>query len=204
MRIPMEQSSSVNAFSKISTDLHPSSSEVETHTWIVQLMATMQDAQGSLLPVLIDPLLDAKTYAFAQSIPHLVIRHAAWGAADVEGEAALVFYGFTDDVTLEIVFPETVTVGANRNVQAWDMLLSMEPNAWFLAGSDGHVAPQLLFYVEGETPDLFMSSLETFFDRLLALDLSHDATIDPSTKTIRDYLLDDGRAQSCQWIPPQH
>jgi|GEM_PF-4679487 len=167
-------------------------------------MATMQDAQGQLLPVLIDPVLDAKTYAFAQSTPHLVIRHAAWGAADVEGEAALVFYGFTDDVTLEIVFPENVIVGANRNVQTWDILLSMAPNAWFLAGSDGRVAPQLLFYVEGDTPDLFMSTLETFFDRLLALDLSHDASIDPATKTIRDYLLDDGRAQSCQWVPPQH
>ena len=178
--------------------------DVMTHTWIVQLMATMQDAQGQLLPVLIDPVLDSKTYAFAQSTPHLVIRHAAWGAADVDGKAALVFYGFTDDVTLEIVFPETVIVGANRNVQTWDILLSMEPNAWFLAGSDGHVAPQLLFYIEGETPDLFMSTLETFFDRLLALDLSHDASIDPATKTIRDYLLDDGRAQSCQWVPPQH
>lgn len=110
-----------------------------------------------------------------------------WGAGLIEEEAALILYLFDGDRTMEVYFPQQIAVGPEREMNSWDVLLSMLPESLVLVYGEKPANPKHWLKVTFKEPVHLMQSLEDFVQRIL--NLGKDSNTDPALKIMTDYFI---------------
>lgn len=109
-----------------------------------------------------------------------------WGAGMIEDEAALILYLFEGEQAIEVYFMENVAVGPNREMNSWDVLLSMQPESLVLVYGESPADRDAWLKIESNEPGGLMTGLERFIERVLSMDAA--SMRDPVLQRLTDYF----------------
>ncbi|MEB3101931.1 hypothetical protein [Ferviditalea candida] len=109
-----------------------------------------------------------------------------WGAGMIEDEAALILYLFEGEQAIEVYFTENVSVGPNREMNSWDVLLSMQPESLVLVYGESPSDRSAWLKVDSKEPGGLMLGLERFVERVLSMDTA--SVRDPVLQKLTDYF----------------
>jgi hypothetical protein len=111
-----------------------------------------------------------------------------WGAGLVEDEAALILYLFDGegDQTIEVYFTQTVAVGPEREMNSWDVLLSLQPESLTLVYGEKPTDRRCWLTAACKDGYGLMESLDHFLHRVT--DLNKERTADSVIRQIASYV----------------
>ncbi len=110
-----------------------------------------------------------------------------WGAGLVDNETALILYIFHGERTIEVYFPQIVAVGPDREMNSWDVLLTMKPESIVLVYGEQPTDRDKWLHVRFENETTLLSSLEEFVEQTLKL--HREGSEDPVVAEISQYFL---------------